>query len=113
MKISAHYLAWLFMLATLAYGIGFLILPYSDILGTSSLFVTMSGIHHLAVVFWGVACIVSVVVTLAGYRVASLLGWAAWVFATICYAIDGNWLVLLAVAVPNMLYWLWQYAHIN
>lgn len=110
---SFHPLALLYMFATLLYGIGFLVLPYSDVLGTSSLFVTMSGIDHLTVLFWGIACIVSVVVTLAGYRLASLLGWSAWVFATICYAIDGNWLVLLAVALPNMLFWLWQYAHLD
>jgi hypothetical protein len=106
-----HPLALLFMLATLAYGIGFLILPYSDILGTSSLYVTMVGFGaHIAIV-WGVASIISVVVTLAGYRIASLLGFMVWLFAAICYIMDGNWLVLVAITIPNMLYWLWQHTH--
>lgn len=104
-------LALLFMLATLAYGIGFLILPYSHALGTSSLYVTMSGIDPSAVIAWGLACILAVVITLAGYRLASLLGSMAWIFAAICYALDGNWLVLVAVAIPNMLYWFWQHTH--
>lgn len=108
---SFHPLALLFMLATLAYGIGFLILPYSKILGTSSLFVTMAGFGTHIVIFWGVACILSVVVTLLGYRTATLLGWAVWVFAALCYVLDGNWLVLVAVSIPNMLFWLWQYGH--
>lgn len=99
------------MLITLAYGIGFLVLPYSPVLGTSSLYVTMAGFGTHIVLIWGVACIVSVVVTLAGYRSASLLGSMTWIFAAICYAMDGNWLVLVAVAIPSMLYWFWQHTH--
>lgn len=106
-----HPLALLFMLATLAYGIGFLILPHSAALGTSSLYITMVGFGTDVVVIWGIACILSVVITLAGYRFASLLGSMAWIFAAICYALDGNWLVLVAVAIPNMLYWFWQHTH--
>jgi hypothetical protein len=111
-KIREHHpLALLFMLASLAYGVGFLLLPYSDILGTSSLFVTMSGFGTHITIIWGIALIVSVVVTLAGYRIASLLGSMAWIFAAICYALDGNWLVFVAISIPNMLYWFWQHTH--
>lgn len=111
-KIREHHpLALLFMLESLAYGIGFLLLPRMAELGTSSLYVTMSGFGTHIIVIWGVALILSVVITLAGYRLASLLGSMAWIFAVICYGLDGNWLVLVAVAVPNMLYWFWQHTH--
>jgi hypothetical protein len=111
-KLREHNpLAFLFMLASIAYGIGFLLLPYTDFLGTSSLFVTMAGFGTHITIMWGIVLIISVVVTLAGYRIASLLGFAAWVFAAICYALDGNWMVFVAIAIPNMLYWLWQHTH--
>lgn len=105
-----HPLALLFMLASLAYGVGFLLLPHFD-LGTSSLYVTMTGIHPNVTIIWGIALIVSVLVTLAGYRWASLIGFMAWVFAFICYGLDGNWLVMVAISLPNMLFWLWQHTH--
>jgi len=98
------------MLSSLAYGIGFLLLPHIK-LGTSSLYVTMIDIGPHITLIWGLALILAVVVTFAGYRIASLLGFMAWVFALICYGIAGNWLVLVAIAIPNMLFWLWQHTH--
>jgi hypothetical protein len=99
------------MLASFAYGLGFILLSYSDLIGTSSLYVTMAGIDPRITIVWGVALILAVVVTLAGYRIASLLGFAAWTFALICYALNGEWMVLVAVTLPNMLFWLWQHTH--
>lgn len=111
-KIREHHpLALLFMLATLAYGIGFILARFTDVLGTSSLYITMTGIHPYITLIWGVVCVLAVIHTAAGFRFASLLGFMAWVFAGICYVIAGNWLVLVAVALPNMLYWLWQNTH--
>jgi len=98
------------MLVSLAYGVGFVLLPYLD-LGTSSLYVTMTGIYPHITTIWGITLIVSVLATLAGYRLASLLGFVAWVFAFICYGLDGNWLVLIAISLTNMLFWAWQHTH--
>lgn len=105
-----HPLALLFMLASTAYGIGFLLIPHIA-LGISSLYVTMTNISPHITIIWAIALLVAVMVTLAGYRLASLLGFMAWMFALICYGIAGNWLVLVAIAVPNMLFWLWQHTH--
>lgn len=103
-------LALLFMLESFAYGLGFIILPHVH-LGTSSLYVTMTGISPHITLIWGIVLVIVVLVTLAGHRIASLLGCAAWIFALICYGLAGNWIVLVAIALPNVLFWAWQHTH--
>ena len=99
------------MLISFSYGVGFILFRFTDILGTSSLYATMIGIAPHIAFIWAIACLWAVIHTLIGWKPASLLGFSAWVFAAICYVIAGNWVVLFAVAVPNMLFWLWQHTH--
>lgn len=115
-------LLWPFLFTTLMYGIGFVFLSSGfDILGTSSLYVSMLDIHPLAPLIWGISCIGTIVGGLTFLlfnippfgKISGLIGFSVWSFAGFCYFLTGNYLVLFAITAPNMWFWLWQYLSLS
>ena len=111
-------LIWPFLLATFAYGLGFaVVMPLTGVAPDSSLFSAMSEIGTAFPVIWGSIAIATIIGGLTFLmfnippfgKVSGLIGFMLWLFAALCYIISGAWLPLLAVAVPNMIFWIWQY----
>ena len=44
-------------------------------------------------------------------EIACMLGFSVWVFALIVYVYSGAWLWVFVTALPNALFWVWQYLH--
>jgi hypothetical protein len=115
-------LTWPFLLATFAYGVGFSIFyPYTDALGTSSAFTAMYNINPAFPQVWGIMAVLTIVLGITFLlfnippfgKVSGLVGFALWLFVAICYAINGDWLVMLSVSLPNMWFWIWQYLSLS
>jgi len=111
-------LMWPFLLSTFSYGIGFaFILPFTKIAGTSSLFNAMSSLGNSLPIIWGAIAIITILCGLTFLmfnippvgKASGLAGACLWLFASSCYIATGEWLVLLSVAVPNLIFWIWQY----
>ena len=110
-------LAYLFFLATFAYGLGFVFFRWSSSAALSSLYVAMGGIHGSITLIWGGLAIV----TIAGVSVtlwrqvgrvpelSGMLGVLIWLFASTCYVMGGYYLVVFSVGLPNTLFWVWYF----
>lgn len=115
-------LMWPFLLATAAYGIGFsFILPFTFDAGSSSLFIAMNSLGHIVPIIWGLAAVCAMIGAISFLiwnqeslgKASGLLGAALWFFASGCYIATGDWLVLFSVALPNLIYWIWQYLSLS
>lgn len=111
-------LIWPFLWVTFVYGVGFAcILPFTDAFGTSSLYVSMQDVGEHIPILWGVVAVVNIVMGLSFLlfnippfgKISGIIGAMVWLYASIAYAFDSNWLVLLAVSGPNGFFWVWQY----
>ena len=118
---SFNPLTWPFFIATLAYGIGFTVFYGIDGTQKSSLFTAMVDIHQSIPFIWGLVAIATIVVGFtfllfnippAG-KISGLVGFMVWVFASFCWGFNGAWLLLFAVAIPNMYFWIWQYISLS
>lgn len=111
-----------FILPTLAYGIGFLFFPYSETVLKSSLHLTMVSLGDtLLSQVWGAALLLVFVGTMNTMllkrwwiaHVSAFTGFLAWMFASLMYLQGSNVMLLFAVSIPNMLFWLWLYLRIK
>lgn len=114
-------LIWPSLFSTLVYGVGFMVLAHTDSIEQSSLYRAMSGIHSLAPLLWGMVAVATIVVGLtfllfnippAG-KVSGLVGFMVWVFAGLCWVLTGGLFLALAVAFPNIWFWIWQYLSLS
>lgn len=115
-------LIWPLLFSTFAYGVGFaLIFPLTRYTSESSLYTSMLYIDKNVPAIWGAIALVNIAGGLTFLlfnippfgKVSGLVGFMLWVFAGLCYSLDGEWLVLFAVAVPNMWFWFWQYLSLS
>ena len=114
-------LIWPFFIATMSYGIGFTIFLPLDIVTKSSLFMAMFTIHPWIPVIWGILAIATIVMGLTFLlfnippvgRLSGLLGFMVWVFASMCWLLDGNFLLIFSVGLANMYFWFWQYLSLS
>lgn len=114
-------LLWPFLISTLSYGVGFIILASTKMGGTSSLYVAMDSIIPGAALVWGTACIATIVFGLYFLlfnvpplgKFSGLMGFSIWAFAGVCYLLTGNVIVFFAVALPNLWFWFWQYLSLS
>lgn len=115
-------LIWPFLFATFVYGIGFaVVLPFTTFGGASSLYSTMTKVYSNAPIIWGWVALATIVggITFLLFnippfgKISGLIGFMLWLFGAICYGIEGNWIVLLCVTVPNMWFWFWQYLSLS
>jgi hypothetical protein len=115
-------LLWPFLFATLVYGLGFSVFHlWIGSINYSSLFLAMTSINPAIPVAWGVIATLTIVVGLtfllfnippAG-KASGLAGFMVWVFAGFCWALTGGWFLTLALAIPNMWFWIWQYLSLS
>ncbi len=105
------------LIGTLVYGLGFTVFSWVDSIHASSLFIAMTSIHAVIPVIWGGIAVATIVVGVifllwnkppAG-KLSGLMGFMLWVFAGFCWYLTGAGFVTLAVAVPNIWFWIWQY----
>jgi hypothetical protein len=111
-------LMYLFFLETLAWGLAFVAAS-----GTSAVEATVLYSQNVATfgvtigTIWGVVAVLVVLGSLIGIylrkswlgQTVSLGGFAVWMYAGFLYMLGGYWLHLLAVALPNILFWIWWF----
>lgn len=114
-------LIWPFLLATTLYGLGFMLLGDWTGVSSSSLFGAMYDLHNFLPTLWGLvaslagAAAVTIIARRSGWwgELAALLGFSVWLFAFFVYLLQGFWLVLLTVALPNLYFWTWWYFRVK
>ena len=114
---SYNILSWPFLLATLAYGMGFVFFTETSGLAQSSLYEAMTSFGSFIPFTWGVFALMTIVIgtsfllfrTPPFGRISGLLGFMLWTFATACWMLTGGWLLVFAIGIPNMYFWVWQY----
>lgn len=112
-----HALVWPFLAATIAYGIGFTAFNSASGVTASSLYHAMFSMHPALPVVWGAVALVAIILVMVylalevrwANKVSSLLGSMVWIFASFCYILTGGWLLLFAVSLPNLYFWVWEY----
>jgi hypothetical protein len=114
-------LTWPFLIATFAYGLGFVAFFHTEGVGASSLFVSMMTLNPAIPYIWGAAAVLTIIigVTFLAFhippagKISGLIGFMLWVYAGFCWGTTGAWLPLFSVAVPNMWFWVWQYLSLS
>lgn len=109
-----------FFLATAAYGVGFVAFGKTRGVEASSLYQAMASLTPALPAIWGACALAAVIlaVTLILTRqkgwgdAAALFGAVVWIFAMSCYAVTGGWLLVFAVTLPNLMFWIWYYFRI-
>ena len=114
-------LMWPSFIATVSYGIGFTVFYGFDSVRKSSLFEAMTSIHEWVPFTWGLIAILTIIVGFtfllfnippAG-KASGLVGFMVWVFASFCWGLDGNYLLIFSVGIPNLWFWIWQYLSLS
>lgn len=106
-----------FLLATFAYGVGFVVCSLLDLKAASSLFTAMVSISPTLTLIWGLLAIGVIVVGLYVLvmdkppigKANCFVAWMLWLFAAIVYVLTGGWLPLVSVTIPSLYFWTWQY----
>lgn len=106
-----------FLLATFAYGVGFIKFVCSDRGTSSSLFAAMFSISPTLTLIWGILAVLVVIVSFYVLvmdrppigKANCMMAWMLWMFAGLVYVLTGGWLPLFAVALPSLYFWTWQY----
>lgn len=96
-------------------------IPVEAVVGSSFLFDTMNSISPTVPLIWGVVAIATVIMgaTFLLFNIppagtySGLLGFMVWLFVAILYVQGGDWLVLLAIALPNAFFWIWQFLSLS
>jgi hypothetical protein len=106
-----------FFVATLFYGLGFLLLGGETGVKDSSLHAAMLSLGGYVPLLWGAAALTAIVLgvvflltqkkTIA--RLSAMVGFMVWVFAAGGWLFTGGWLLIFTVATPNIYFWVWQY----
>lgn len=116
--VPTNPLVHIFLYVTLAFGVSFLF--FADPTGASSSILytaTNTAFGGIALNLWGAAAIVASTVNTIAYMVrqkwvgqtACYMGWGVWTFAFIIYIMAGSWFGALVMALPNLLFWTWQF----
>lgn len=115
-------LMYLFFLETLAWGVAFTFFRESYTVTEAVLYTqTLATFGATAASVWGIAAIAVVVLSLVGicYRkrwlgeMVTLGGFSVWSYATFLYVIDGFLLQFFAIALPNLLFWVWWFLRVK
>lgn len=110
-------LTWPFLMATLAYGVGFVLFSDTESVGQSSLHLAMLTFGAHVSFVWGLVAVLTIVVGISYLlfrtppfgRVSGLMGFMVWIFASWCWLSTGGYLLFLGVGAPNLYFWIWQY----
>lgn len=110
-------LTWPFVLATLAYGLGFTFFYWAGEVKKSSLFMSMTETYDYAAPIWGASALAVIVIVVAFLvfkhprigKFASVAGFMLWLYAAFSWFLVGADLLVFAVALPNAWFWFWQY----
>jgi hypothetical protein len=111
-------LLYLFLLETLVWGVAFAFFSAASPVTDSFLhMLTVATFGSTFAFVWGIMAILAVLGSLAGIylrrswlgQAVSLTGFCIWLYATIMYISGGYMLHLFAVALPNLLFWLWWF----
>lgn len=117
-----NFLLWPFLLATFAYGVGFaLIMPFTTAAGDSSLYHSMHNLGSGIPVVWGAVALFVILTGLTFLlfnippfgKLSGLVGFILWTFGGMCYVLSHDYLTLFSVAIPNMVFWIWQYLSLS
>lgn len=106
-------LVFMFLLTSFAYGIGFALFGSTEAVGASSLFKAMTAVGEGIPELWGIVAIAVVVAFLLGVALnkkavsssASFTGFILWLFATIIYGLEANWLTMVSVGLTSLGFW--------
>lgn len=116
-----NFLIWPFLLTTVSYGVGFaLVYPFFES-QASSLHGVMYDIAPWLPLVWGISCLVVIATGLIFLlfnrppwgKFSGLLGFVLWSFAAACYGMAMNFVVLFAVAIPQSMFWGWQWINLR
>lgn len=110
-------LVWPFLLSTFSYGVGFSLFYWTGSVHESSLFSAITAVGPHVPIIWGAVALFTIIIgiTFLLYNLppagksSGILGFMVWVFATICWGFSGGWLLIAAIGIPNMWFWIWQY----
>lgn len=111
-----------FLFSTFFYGLGFAAAGHWSGVYTSSLFTAMTNLHPWLPLFWGLAALTACVlasILILGRKwpwmgeYAAMFGFLVWLFAGFVYLLNGYWLVLLTVAIPNTFFWCFYYVRVK
>lgn len=115
-------LTYPFLLAMLAYSLWLaVIIPLFDYKVDSTLYIAMAELAPVAPIVWGIIGLGTLIagVTFMLFnippfgKVSGLVGFALWLFGAICFVMTDSWLSIFSVAVPNMIFWIWQYLSLS
>lgn len=121
-KRAINPLFYPFLFATLIYGVGFLALGGWSGVNSSSLWTALHALHPWLPSLWGLGATLAALsaTALLIFRkqewlgeFAALFGFMIWIFAATVYAINGFWLVLLTVTIPNGYFWGYYYSRLK
>lgn len=118
-----NFLIWPYLFSTFMYGLGFsVIIPLTKFSGDSSLYAAMVMVGGTETpIVWGIVAVATILFGLTFLmfnippfgRISGIIGFMLWLFASICYLLSGSYLVMFAVAVPNMVFWIYQYISLS
>lgn len=109
------------LICTLMYGLGFTVFSWVDSVNHSSLHTAMVEINPIIPAIWGSIAVVTIIIGFtfllfnippAG-RISGLVGFGLWLFASFCWWLTDGQFVVLAVALPNLWFWIWQYMSLS
>lgn len=105
-----------FLLTTFAYGFGFTFFNEAWV-SSSSLYMAMFEMRTWMPNVWGAVALTAIVLNvitlmtkhLQVAAAAAFLGAMVWFFAFFVYMLGGDWLIMISVTLPNLLFWIWYY----
>ena len=114
-------LVWPFFLTTFAFGTGFAWFSSTEGVSQSSLLQAMNETNPIVSFVWGWVALITII---AGFtfllfnvppigKLSGIVGFMLWVYASICWWDTGGWLLILAIGIPNMWFWIWQYLSLS
>lgn len=114
-------LSHIFFLITLVMGLAFGAFPDFFHVETTVLFVqTLVSFPDLIANIWGWAMlavsIANVILLMTRWRFGqcvAMAGFMGWLYAALVYILAGYWFGLLAVAIPNLLFWVYYFMSIS
>lgn len=121
-KIRVNTLAFPFLFATGAYGIGFALFNKFSGVSKSSLYQAMYEVGPHIPILWGILAIAAatlamllLITRILGVvgEASSMMGFLVWLYAAFIYLDGGFYLVLITVALPHVYFWGWYYTRVK
>ncbi len=108
-----NFLVYPFLFTSLSYSVGFLV----GVGSTSSLYANMVGVNDAIPEIWAGALlgvVILALLTLISDRhwlaaLSSAGGFLAWTFACFMFMLEGNYIILGAVGLSNLYFWIYYY----